>query len=157
MGGFYAEALSALEHSGLGHFARHSAWGFTIANVLHVIGAALVLGSIAVFDVLVLARRGWIAAQAGHAAIPLAAFGLALQIPTGLVLLAAEAAALGQNPAFLAKLAFIALGILNLAWLHARFRGALRSEVPDGARAFALVSLVAWTATVAAGRMIAYL
>jgi hypothetical protein len=33
----------------------------------------------------------------------------------------------------------------------------LRSEVPDGARAFAAVSLVAWTATVAAGRMIAYL
>ena len=157
MGGFYADALSALEQSGLGHFARHSAWGFTIANVLHVIGAALVLGSIAVFDILVLARRGWISAQTGRVAIPLAAFGLALQIPTGVVLLAAEAAALGQNPAFLAKLAFIALGIVNLSLLHGRFRGALRSEVPDGARAFAAVSLVAWTATVAAGRMIAYL
>jgi hypothetical protein len=110
-----------------------------------------------VFDILVLARRGWIAAQTGRVAIPLAAFGLALQIPTGFVLLAAEAVAIGQNPAFLAKLAFIALGIVNLSLLHARFRGALRSEVPDGARAFAAVSLVAWTATVAAGRMIAYL
>lgn len=153
----YVEALTALEHSGLGHFARHSAWGFTIANVLHVIGAALVLGSIAVFDILALARRGWIAAQAGRVAIPLAAFGLLLQVPTGFVLLAAEAAALGRNPAFLAKLAFIALGIINLAYLHTRFRGGLREEVPDGARAFAAVSLVAWTATVAAGRMIAYL
>ncbi len=35
----YAEWLHALEHSGLGHVARHSAWTFTIANVLHVIGA----------------------------------------------------------------------------------------------------------------------
>ena len=41
--------------------------------------------------------------------------------------------------------------------LHGRYRGALRTEVPDGARAFAAVSLLAWTATVAAGRLIAYL
>lgn len=154
---FYAEALAALEHSALGHFARHSAWGFTIANVLHVIGATLVLGSIAVFDILVLARRGWIAAQTGRVAIPLAAAGLALQVPTGFVLLAAEAVALGRNPAFIAKIAFIALGLVNIAALHGLFRGSLRREVPDGARAFAAFSLVAWTATVAAGRLIAYL
>ncbi len=153
----YADALRALEHSGLGHLARHSAWTFTIANVLHVLGAALVLGGIAVFDVQVLLRRGWVAAQTGRVAIPLAAFGLMLQIPTGLVLLAAEASALGRNPAFYAKLAFIALGVLNLALVHLRFRGSLRMEVPDEARAFAAVSLLAWTATLAAGRMIAYL
>ncbi len=153
----YGDALLALEHSGLGHVARHSAWTFTIANVLHVIGAALVLGGIAVFDIQVLLRRGWVAAQTGRVAIPLAAFGLALQIPTGLVLLAAEASALGRNPAFYAKLAFIALGLLNLAFIHVRFRDGLRMEVPDGARAFAAVSLLAWTATIVAGRMIAYL
>jgi len=153
----YAEWLHALEHSGLGHLARHSAWTFTVANVLHVIGAGLVLGGIAVFDLLVLLRRGWIAAQTGRVAIPLAAFGLAIQIPTGLILLAAEASALGQNPAFLAKLAFIALGLVNLILVHVRFRAHLRTEVPDGARAFAAISLVAWTATVIAGRMIAYL
>ncbi|MDQ4136404.1 MAG: hypothetical protein M3158_09495 [Pseudomonadota bacterium] len=153
----YGEALRALEDSGLGHLARHSPWTFTIANVLHVIGAALVLGGIAVFDIQVLLRRGWLAAQTGRVAIPLAAFGLALQIPTGLVLLAAEASALGRNPAFYAKLVFIALGLLNLALVHVRFRGALRMEVPDAARAFAAVSLLAWTATLVAGRMIAYL
>jgi hypothetical protein len=151
------DALQALEHSALGHVARHSAWTFTIANVLHVIGAALVLGGIAVFDIQVLLRRGWVAAQTGRVAIPLAAFGLAIQIPTGLVLLAAEASALGRNPAFYAKLAFIALGLLNLAFIHVRFRDSLRMEVPDGARAFAAISLLAWTATVVAGRMIAYL
>ncbi len=153
----YAEALRALEDSGLGHLARHSAWTFTVANVLHVIGAALVLGGIAVFDIQVLLRRGWLAAQTGRVAIPLAAFGLALQVPTGLVLLAAEASALGRNPAFLAKLAFIALGLLNLAVVHVRFREVLGTDVPDDARTFAAVSLLAWTATLIAGRLIAYL
>jgi hypothetical protein len=153
----YGDALQALEHSGLGHLARHSAWTFTIANLLHVLGAALVLGSIAVFDIQVLLRRGGVAAQTGRVAIPLAAFGLVLQVPTGLVLLAAEASALGRNPAFFAKLAFIALGLVNLTIVHLRFRDVLRSDVPDGARAFAAVSLMAWTATLIAGRLIAYL
>ena len=153
----YGDALQALEHSALGHLARHSAWIFTLANLLHVLGAALVLGSIAVFDIQVLLRRGWVAAQTGRVAIPLAAFGLALQVPTGLVLLAAEASALGRNPAFYAKLAFIVLGLLNLAVVHLRFRDVLGTDVPDGARAFAAVSLMAWTATLIAGRLIAYL
>ena|SRR3712207_2101978 len=153
----YGDALQALEHSGLGHLARQSAWTFTIANLLHVLGAALVLGSIAVFDIQVLLRRGWVAAQRGRVAIPLAAFGLARQVPTGLVLLAAEASALGRNPACYAKLAFIVLGLLNLAVVHLRFRDVLGTDVPNGARAFAAISLLAWTATLIAGRLIAYL
>ena len=49
--------------------------------------------------------RGRGAAAVGRIAIPLAAAGLAIQIPTGLVLLAVEATKLGVNPAFYAKIA----------------------------------------------------
>jgi hypothetical protein len=154
----YLELLSALEASWLGHTARHSPWAFMIANVLHVLGASLLVGSIAVFDVKVLAERGQGAWQVGRYAIPLAAAGLALQLPTGLVLLAAEARALGVNPAFYAKLAFITLGVANVALFHARFGAALRAGVlPEGARVFAAGSLFAWVLTLVAGRMIAYL
>src|SRR3712207_6273420 len=100
----YLDLLAGLESSWLGHTARHSAWLFTIANLLHVLGAAFVVGSIAVFDVRVLAPRGGEAWQVGRYAVPLAAAGLALQVPTGFVLLAVEARALGVNPAFFAKL-----------------------------------------------------
>src|SRR3954447_15181079 len=117
----YLDLLEALENSWLGHTARHSAWVFTIANLLHVLGAALVVGSIAVFDFKVLAEHGRNTWQVGRFAIPLAASGLAFQIPTGMTLLAAEARALGVNPAFYAKLAFIAVGLLNVALFHARF------------------------------------
>jgi hypothetical protein len=154
----YAEWLQALEASSLGHLARHSAWTFTIANVLHVLGAALVLGGIAVFDLKVVVDRGHGAAGVGRIAIPLAACGLALQVPTGLTLLAAEASALGHNPAFIAKIGFIALGLVNVGLFHARFRAALRTGAAlVSARTFAIVSLMAWSATLAAGRMIAYL
>lgn len=96
--------------------------------------------------------------QVGRYAIPLAAIGLALQIPTGTLLLAVEARALGINPAFYVKIAFIALGLVNVALFHIRFGTALRTgALPPEARAYAIVSLVAWIVTLLAGRMIAYL
>ncbi|GEO17022.1 hypothetical protein [Microvirga aerophila] len=154
----YLELLAALEHSWVGHAARHSAWTFTIANLLHVLGSAFVVGGIAVFDFKVLAEHGRNAWQVGRYALPIAASGIALQIPTGLILLAAEARALGVNPAFYVKLSFIALGLLNVILFHMRLGGSLRKDkLPPDARAYAVVSLVAWIITLLAGRMIAYL
>jgi hypothetical protein len=154
----YVELLAALENSWLGHTARHSAWLFTIANLLHVLGSAFVVGSIAVFDLKVLSDHGRQAWQVGRFAIPLAAAGLALQVPTGAVLLAVEARSLGVNPAFYAKLAFIALGLANVALFHARFGRILRKDaLPPDARIYALVSLLAWILALLSGRMIAYL
>ena len=156
--GVYGEWLHALEQSGLGHVARHSAWTFTVANVLHVLGAALVVGGIAVFDAALIGRRFDDAGRIGRIAIPIAAGGLALQIPTGLVLLAAEATRLGVNPAFYAKLLFIAVGLINVAIFHARYGRKLRGgTMHRGGRAAAVVSLAAWILTLGAGRMIAYL
>lgn len=150
--------LAALEASWLGHVGRHSAWLYTTANLLHVLGAAFVVGGIAVFDLKVLAEHGKNAQQVSRYAIPLAATGLALQIPTGILLLAVEARALGINPAFYAKLVFIAVGLINVVLFHARFNGALRAgRLPPEARAYAFVSLIAWIAALLAGRMIAYL
>lgn len=153
----YAELLASLEASGLGHAARHSGALFAVVNVLHVLGAALVVGGIAVFDLKVLLNRGEGAADTGRIAIPLAAIGILVQIPTGLTLLAVEARALGGNPAFYWKLAFIAVGLVNLAVFHARFGTATwRGSVPPAARPFAAVSLASWVLTLIAGRMIAY-
>jgi hypothetical protein len=154
----YLDWLAALEQSGLGHAARHSALLYTLANLAHVLGAALLVGAIATFDVALALRRLGEAATIGRVALPLAAAGLALQVPTGLVLLAAEARALGVNPAFFVKMAFLALGVLNVAYVHARFGGALRAgRLPGAARIPAAISLVAWLTVLLAGRMIAYL
>ena len=153
----YAEGLAWLEASGPGQVARSSGWLFAVVNVLHVLGAALVVGGIATFDLKVIAR-GAGAQETGRIAIPLAAAGLLIQIPTGLTLLAVEARALGVNPAFYAKMLFIAVGLANLAVFHARFGSAMRyAPLPGGARPFAIMSIAAWVLTLVAGRMIAYL
>ena len=154
----YLELLAGLESSWLGHAGRHSAWLYTAANLLHVLGAAFLVGGIMVFDLKVLAEHGRNAWEVGRYAIPLAAVGLALQVPTGTLLLAVEARALGVNPAFILKLGFIALGLVNVGLFHARFGRALRKgAIPPQARLYALVSLAAWILALLAGRLIAYL
>jgi hypothetical protein len=154
----YLSLLLTLEQSWLGHVARHSSWLFLVANVLHVLGAALLVGSIAVFDIAVLTRHFEEAAKVGPVAIPVAATGLALQIPTGLVLLAAEATKLGVNPAFYAKLVLIALGLINVAAFHLRYGWAARAyALGSEARASASLSMGAWVLALVAGRVIAYL
>jgi hypothetical protein len=158
MSAIYMEWLAALEASGLGHVARHSSWLFTIANLLHVLGAAFVVGGIGVFDLKVIRDRGRGAGSVGRIAIPLAATGLAIQIPTGLVLLAVEATKLGVNPAFYAKMVFIVVGLVNLAVFHRRFGGHLRGEdLASSALPYATISFAAWVLALLAGRMIAYL
>ncbi len=158
MEALYVEALGALEHSSLGHAARHSSWLFTLANLLHVLGAAFVVGGIAVFDLKLIRDGGIEAVEVGRIAIPLAATGLAVQIPTGVVLLAVEATKLGVNPAFYAKLIFIVVGLINLALFHARFGSAMAGgDLPESARFYGAISLAAWVMALLAGRMIAYL
>ena len=158
MAGLYAEWLAALEQSGLGHLTRHSSFLYPVANLLHVLGAALLVGAIAVFDGTLLLRRPSDAARTGRVAIPIAAGGLLLQIPTGILLLASEARALGTNPAFLVKAAFLGLGLLNVAAFHLLFARRLRNgTLPPAAIGLAVVSLAAWIVVLLAGRAIAYL
>lgn len=153
----YAEALGWLQDSRLGEIARAAGWTYAAVNTAHVLGAALVVGSIAVFDLLVLLRRGADAVAAAAVAIPLAAFGLLVQIASGVFLLAADARATGVNPAFVAKLVLIGLGLLNVAALHLRLGPAWRGGFPAAeARLYAAASLLAWTLVLVAGRMIAY-
>jgi hypothetical protein len=149
--------LVAYEASALGAAARGTVWLYPVANLLHVLGACLLLGAVAVFDVAVL-RANRAALAIGRVALPIAAAGLALQLLTGLVLFAAEATTMAYNPAFLAKIAALVVGIANLALFHRRFGAAMRAgAIPEGAAAQAVVSLAAWTVAVLAGRGIAYL
>jgi hypothetical protein len=150
------DGLLALEMSVLGQTVRSSVWIYPVMNVAHVLGAALLLGGIAVFDVSVLARMKGLR-QTARVAVPVAALGLVIQMVTGAVLFLPEASHVARNPAFLFKLVLIALGLVNVIVFHRRFGEAVWQDKPmDGARTLALASLVCWTCVLIAGRTIAY-
>jgi hypothetical protein len=150
-------AFTALEQSSLGVAARGSGWLYALANMSHVLGAALLVGAIATFDIQVL-RRAKNVGVIASAVTPVAAFGLALQVASGVVLLAADAMPVVVNPAFQFKMAMFALGLVNIAAFRWRFGGGLRAETPlDGGAGFAALSLASWLLVLLAGRFIAYL
>lgn len=150
-------AMTALEQSSLGAAARGSAWLYPLANLSHVLGAALLVGAIATFDIQVL-RRAKGVGVVGRAVTPIAAFGLALQIVSGTVLLAADAMPVIVNRAFQLKMAMFALGLANVTAFRWHFGGSLRADAPlDGATGFAALSLASWLLVLLAGRFIAYL
>jgi hypothetical protein len=149
--------MMAFEHSGLGHAARSTGWLYPLANLVHVLGAALVVGAIATFDIQVL-RGPREAPIVSHTAIPLAIVGLVLQAASGVVLLSAEASTVVRNPAFQFKMAMLVFALANVAVFHWRFGRALKTGSPlDGAQTLAAVSLASWVLVLLAGRSIAYL
>jgi hypothetical protein len=93
-----------------------------------------------------------------RAAMPVAAIGLALQVLSGIVLLAADAMPVMGNAAFQFKMAMFALGLVNVAAFYWRYGGALKADAPlDRGVGFAAVSLASWVLVLLAGRATAYI
>lgn len=148
--------FAAVETSALGTMARSSVWLYPLSNLAHVLGAAMLVGAIAVFDVLLLRHRFRIASEVAGTALTIAGLGVAIQIASGVVLFSAEATALIRNPVFLVKMLLIAVALINLALYHAsRMRGA-EHGIPASAPRHALTSLAVWIAVLICGRSIAY-
>jgi hypothetical protein len=150
----------ALEQSAIGQVLRESLFLYPIANVLHVLAIATLLGSIAVFDLRVLGFGRGIAVDAlAKLALPVAAGALCVAVPTGIAMFIAEAPAYVRNPVFLIKIALIVLGAINIAVFHFGPLGDIKHSAKEpsaAARASAGASLCLWLLTVTAGRLIAY-
>jgi hypothetical protein len=147
--------LAVLQRSALAQALRGSLWLYPAVETLHIVGLALLVGAIAVFDARVvragpgLDLDGW-----ARSVLPVARAGFALAAAMGLLLFTAEATAYAANPAFRAKLALIALALANVALFHRFARRAERPTAP--VRAAAAASLALWLLVLVCGSLIAY-
>jgi hypothetical protein len=133
---------AALEASGFARTMRESLALYPAVEVLHIVGFALLVGAIATYDLRLIAGR-----EPPAIAQRVAAGGLAVAAPAGLMLFATEATAYLHNPVFLAKLGLIALALVNVALFHfARTPGRLAGAA----------SLALWLSVLTCGRLIAY-
>ena len=152
-----------LEGSGLAAAMRHWLWLYPIVEISHILGFVFVIGAAVMFDLRLLgfSRRLPVDAMAHHL-LPWSWAGLALVVPSGLMMFAAHAAEWVGNPAFWVKLGFLAAAGLNaLVFDRGVFRsvGAWNQGVPAPATAqlAAVASLLFWGGVVSAGRLLAYL
>jgi hypothetical protein len=153
-----------LEHSALGEFMRNSSlWVYPVVNLLHILGIAALFGGAAVIDLRLLGLwRNASLAAVSEAAVPVAAAGFGLAVPTGIALLVTKSTEYIGNPYLPIKFAAILVATVNVALLN--FSPAWKSRrerelEPHERRRLAVfggVSLAAWLTAVASGRLIAY-
>jgi hypothetical protein len=130
------------------------AWLYPALEIVHIVGIALLLGSLIVFELRVFGWGQVLPAPAlARLTLPLALAGFGLCALSGLAMFSGQVQELLANPAFRMKLLLIALAGLNAAWFHRRGGS---GRLDRQGRLQGLLSLGFWLAVIICGRLIAY-
>ena len=154
--------LGAVEASSLGQAMRQWLWLYPTVETIHIVGIALLFGSIAVLDLLLLGFSGSIpVTRLARHVLPWTAASFVLIVPSGLAMFTAHASEFVASPVFLLKICLILAAGANAAVFHAGiFRSSRGWDVdaapPAAARAAGAVSLALWISVIACGRLLAY-
>lgn len=154
--------LGAIEASALGAAMRSSLWLYPAVEIVHILGFAILVGSVAMLDLrlLGLSRKLPVSALARHL-LPWTLGSLVLVIPSGLAMFAAHAGDFVSNPAFVAKIGLLMAAGANAAAFHAGVYQTVKAwdigaAAPVAARLHAAASLAIWVAVISCGRLLAY-
>ena len=149
--------LTWLEMTALATWVREgeSLWAFPTVLTLHTFGLGMLVGAASVVNLRLLGI-GWRAPLAAFRSLfPVMWVGFWLNAITGTMLFMAQASNRGGSLFFMAKMAFVIIGVVSTLLIKRRaFDVQPDTFVP--ARGLAMVSVVAWTAAITAGRLLAY-
>ena len=123
-----------------------NSWIFPVVQSIHLIGIALLVGSIVLVDLRILgfgARRYDVPELAARLASSAMA-GLAIMAVTGPLLFLSDTARYSSNPAFRVKMALLLIALASHFTIH-------RKHTRFGA----ILSMILWTSVVIGGRAIA--
>jgi hypothetical protein len=140
---------------------RENATLYLLVNAAHIIGIGLLVGAILPLDLVLLGVvRGSPVPVLASFLSRCAATGLAVAVVTGIALFSVKPGSYATNPAFLAKLGLIGLGLANVLALH-RSQG-WKQAIAGGTitaktKFLSAMSFVLWVGAVVAGRWIGFL
>ncbi|WP_105371801.1 DUF2214 domain-containing protein [Neorhizobium huautlense] len=155
------EWLASLAETPLARALIASSTLYLLVNAAHILGIGTLFGAILALDLRLLgfAPAVPLAAIARYLS-RIAAAGVFLAVLTGLCLFSVRPTEYVRNTAFLAKLALVALALVNVAVVHlgSGWRAVLSGETPGVAlRVGATLSVLFWIGAVIAGRWIGFL
>lgn len=154
--------VHALEGSGLGRMMRESLWAYPAVETIHIIGLAIVYGSIVIVDLrLIGISRAVSAAKLARFALPWTVGAFLVVMLSGSMMFTAHVEDFLTNGVFLLKMGLILAGAVNAGLLHATaFKHVNRWDEgvmpPVGVRLAAALSIALWTCVIACGRLLAY-
>ncbi|MGF6694438.1 hypothetical protein M2318_004527 [Metapseudomonas resinovorans] len=150
-----------LEASTFGALMRESTLLYPTANLLHLAGLVMLLGSMILLDLRLLGiARDVPLPEVSRRLTPIAIAGLLLLLLTGFCLFAADAGPLTGNWLLQLKLLLVGLGIVNALLFRASWARRLDDwdlRPPPAGRLQAALSILIWCGAMSAGRLLAYI
>ena len=136
-----------------------SVWAQPTILTLHTTDMAVLVGAAWVLDLRLLGMGRQIPLSAFRWVFRAAAVGLALNLPTGLLLFGYRATTWGTAIPFLVKMGLVIAGAMTLIPLRSLVLGSDAEQQAAGStpRLLAVASIVLWASAVTAGRLLAYL
>ncbi|MDQ2077972.1 DUF6644 family protein [Marinimicrobium sp. ABcell2] len=152
--------LLSLGDTALASALRQSTIAYPLVSSAHILGLGLLIGAVVTLDLRLLGaiRRGTLSELAPLMS-RLAAAGLLLALVTGPLLFSVQPAHYLDNRAFLLKVIFISLGLLNVLVVHQlpHWKAVLAGQpVAPILKLNASLSLALWLAVLLSGRWIAF-
>ena len=151
--------FTRIDQSALAGLIRDSTWLFAAIESLHLLGLALLGGAVLLVDLrlLGLGLRQHPVADVAREAQPWLIAGLAVMLPTGLLMFASEAVKCYENEAFWVKMTSLLLAIVFTFAIRRRVAAAA-SDSGSGrwAKLVAIVSLTLWSGVGWGGRWIGF-
>jgi hypothetical protein len=152
-----------IDATSLGVFVRESLWGFPILVATHIIGLVFSVGIVLWIDLRLLgvSMTGVPVSRVYRRLMPLAFVGFAVMIVSGVTLFTGFATSAYKNPYFRVKLMALILAGINALVYHTNIERRIalwdRSPAPPAfARMAGIISILAWTMVILAGRMMSY-
>jgi hypothetical protein len=154
-------ALQWLEASPLAAWVNQTAIGYPTVLSLHVIGMAILVGTLLMLDLRLLNIVTGIPLPALITMIRFASIGFIINAISGVGLFVAQATTIVSSVPFLTKMTLIGMGAIITAVIYRRLKlnaGAWDdAAAPDALKKPAMLSIVFWVGAIIAGRLIAYL
>jgi hypothetical protein len=142
---------------------RENLWLYPSVEIVHIVGFAILVGSVVLFDVRVLGlSKGVSVRSLARHLLPWSLGAMVLIIPTGLLMFSAHAADFLGNRAFQVKMALLLTAGINAAIFHTGPYQSVaawdtNATAPLGARISVGLSIAIWVSIIACGRLLAYL
>jgi Family of unknown function (DUF6644) len=152
-----------LGNSLIGRSIHDSTWMFPVIETFHLFGVVVLVGSASVLDLRLMgiAFKDYTVSMLAGRFLPWIWAGFAVQVVTGFLLFASEAAKMYGSDVFRAKMLMIAAAGINALVFHViayRSVGTWERDpvAPLSARCAGVISILLWFGIVGAGRWIAY-
>jgi len=149
--------LTAIEQSWPGQMMHQITWLFSVLETVHFVGLCLLMGAMLVVDLRLLGLMRQVPLKAALSLLPLAVFGFALNLISGVGFFFSNPLSYWPNPAFKLKMALVLLAGLNALYFELVehrpiLAGDSHADLHRATKVSAALSLALWLLVIFWGR-----